>query len=966
MEKYNPKYIESKWQKYWEEEGLYKTSDSSKKPKFYVLDMFPYPSGAGLHVGHPKGYIATDVTARYKILKGHNVLHPMGWDAFGLPAENYAIKNKIHPKIAVSKNIAVFKKQLEKFGFTYDWSREINTTDPEYYKWTQWIFLKMFEKGLAYESEEPVNWCPKCKTVLANEDLEGGKCERCGSKIIQKKLRQWVLKMTNYADRLLYDLDDKDLDWEDMILDQQRNWIGRSEGAEIEFKIAPSPGAPRHPLPRAGEGEYIKVYTTRVDTIFGCTYCVVAPENPIIEKLKNKIANYKEVEKYIIQAQNKTELERTQLQKEKTGVELRGIKIINPFNNEELPLFVGDYVLGFYGTGAVMAVPAHDERDFEFAKKYSLPIKKVIEPCFITTSGPDKVRSEPFVERDAITAIVKHWEKDDFIVLKWKQVDWKTFITGGPENGQTMEEGARTEINEETGYKNLKLIKELPRYHSQFYHVPKKINRFVHMRVFYFELKNGDRQDISEIDKKRHEVIWVSKENVEKFLTAEGHKFIWRILQGEDAAFIENGILANSEKYSGLTSKKARQEMTKWLEKNKLGEKKVNYKMRDWVFSRQRYWGEPIPIIHCKKCGAVAVPEKDLPVKLPEVKNYEPTDTGESPLANVKNWVNTKCPKCGGPAKRETNTMPQWAGSCWYYLRYIDSKNKKTLVDKKAEKFWMPVDLYVGGAEHATRHLLYSRFWHKFLYDIKAVSTKEPFKKLVHVGLINAEDGRKMSKRWGNVINPDEIIKKFGADAMRIYEMFMGPFSQNIAWDTKGVVGVYRFLEKVWKIANLVRMKSELDTNKKIESLIHKTIKKVSEDIENFRFNTAISQLMIMANVLEKEKEISLTHYNLYLILLSPFAPHIAEELWNKLGHKESIFKESWPKYDPKLIKDEEIELVLQVNGKIRDKIKVSAYISEEEAKKLAQENEKVKKYTAGEEIKKVIYVKGRLINIVM
>ncbi len=816
MEKYDPKKIEPKWQEFWLKEGIYK--DYGKSKKFYALDMFPYISGSGIHVGHPKGYIATDVVSRFKILQGYSVLHPMGWDAFGLPAENYAIKNKINPNIFVKENIIRFKKQLEMFGFTYDWDRELSTTDPDYYKWTQWIFLKLFEKRLAYESNEPVNWCSSCKTVLANEDLEGGKCERCGTQVVQKKMRQWVLKMTDYADRLLYDLDTEDLDWEEQILEQQRNWIGRSEGALIEFPI------PNFQFPNKSQNlnsknqNYLEVFTTRLDTIYGCTYCVIAPEHEIIEKLKDKIENYEEVKKYIIAAQNKTELERMEM-KEKSGVELKGIKVTNPFNNKEIPLFVADYVLAHYGTGAVMAVPAHDERDFEFAKKNNLKVKEAI--------------------------------------------------------------------------------------------------------------KSED-----------------SKSSIEK------------------EAFINDGVLVNSEKYSGLTSKKAREKMTKWLEKEKVGKKKVNYKMRDWVFSRQRYWGEPIPIIHCEKCGTVAVPEKELPLKLPEVKNYEPTGTGESPLANIKDWVNTVCPKCGDPAKRETNTMPQWAGSSWYYLRYIDPKNDKALVDKEKEKKWMPVDLYVGGAEHATRHLLYARFWHKFLYDIKVVSTKEPFKRLIHVGLVDGEDGKKMSKRWGNVINPDDVINEFGADSLRLYEMFMGPFSQNIAWSTDGVKGVRRFLEKVWKLHEKIN-KNKLD-NKKTEALIHKTIKKVTEDIENFRFNTAISQMMILVNEMEKEKELQVASYELLIIILSSFAPHIAEELWNKLGRKESIFLQKWPEYDPEIIKDEKITLVIQVNGKVRDSIEADAGISEAEAKELAMQSEKIKTRTAGKEIKKIIFVKGKLINIVL
>ncbi|KKP58971.1 MAG: Leucyl-tRNA synthetase [Candidatus Moranbacteria bacterium GW2011_GWF1_34_10] len=956
MKQYNHKKIEKKWQKYWEENGTYK--DYGRDKKFYCLDMFPYPSGAGLHVGHPKGYIATDTFSRFKMLQGYSVIHPMGWDAFGLPAENYAIKNKSNPNVFTAKSVANYKKQLEMFGFTYDWDREINTTDPNFYKWTQWIFLKLFEKGLAYESNEPINWCPSCKTGLSNEDLEDGKCERCGSEVEQKPMRQWVLKMTDYADKLLYDLDSEELDWEDMIVEQQRNWIGRSEGAQFEMKIS-------------GTEEKIEVYTTRVDTVFGMTYAVVAPEHKIIEKIKDKIENYSEIEEYISRANKKTALERTELQKEKTGVEIKGVKVINPFNQEELPLFVADYVIGGYGTGAVMAVPAHDERDFEFAKKYNLPIKKVIEPCFDQLVEPGKIKeNEPFIERDTVAAIVRHWEKDEYIVLKWKKVAWHTFITGGPEGEQSPEEGARMEILEETGYKNLKLLKELPMVHSRFYHVPKKVNRFAHFSVFYFQLENGEHLDISKDEKDNHEVLWIAKDKVEQILTADSHKYIWQTLEKEDEAYIEDGVLNNSSEYNFLTSGEARDKMTAWLEENKIGKRKVNYKMRDWVFSRQRYWGEPIPVVHCEKCGTVGIPEEQLPLELPNVENYEPTGTGESPLAAITDWVNTTCPKCGGPAKRETNTMPQWAGSSWYYLRYIDPKNDKTLIDKELEKEWLPVDLYVGGAEHATRHLLYARFWHKFLFDIGVVSTREPFKKLIHVGLILAEDGRKMSKRWGNVVNPDDIIAEFGADSIRLYEMFMGPFSQTVAWSTVGVKGSKRFAEKVWRIFD---EKELIDCGngcegvaKELPVMLHKTIKKVTQDIESFNFNTAISQMMIFINEFSKHDKLPKAAMEKFLILLAPFAPHMAEEIWSNLGHEKSIFLEKWPEFKEELTKDEEVEMVVQVNGKIRDRIKVSTDIPEEEAKKIALESEKVKLYTDGKELKKVIYVKGKLVSIVI
>jgi len=817
MSTYNHQEIEKKWQKKWAETQIYKTQDTDDKPKYFVLDMFPYPSGAGLHVGHPKGYIATDVIARFKMLNGFNVLHPMGWDAFGLPAENYALKMKTHPRIATEQNVARFKQQLEILGLTYDWDREINTTDPQYYKWTQWIFLQMFKKGLAFESYEPINWCPSCKTGLANEDLENGKCERCCSEIEQKPMRQWVLKITDYAEKMLDGL--KDLDWEDSIIQMQKNWIGRSEGAEIKFQVK----SEKELSSKALELSSLRVFTTRPDTLFGATYMVLAPDHKLVEQLQAEIENYDEVKLYQEQTKNKTDLERTDLNKNKTGVELKGIKAINPANNEEIPIFIADYVLSGYGTGAIMAVPAHDERDFEFAQKYHLNIKEVVKGEAEFSGAGDKI------------------------------------------------------VNPYTG----------------------------------------------------------------------------------------PGILINSDFLDMLTTQESKQKMIEWLEEKGLGKKTINYKLKDWVFSRQRYWGEPIPIIHCEKCGAVPVPEDQLPVELPDVENYEPTGTGESPLANIDEWVNTTCPTCGGSAKRETNTMPQWAGSCWYYLRYIDPKNNENFADAKKEKYWMPVDLYVGGAEHATRHLIYARFWHRFLYDIGVVSTPEPFKKLQHVGLIMAEDGRKMSKRWGNVINPDDVVKEHGADTLRIYEMFMGPFDNAIAWNTKNLVGARRFLEKVIKLESRIK-NQESETNNKIKSLLHKTIKKVTDDIENLRFNTAISAMMILVNEMEKQESVSIDTYKVLIMLLSPFAPHIAEELWQKTGHTESVFKEQWPQYDESLIKDEEIELIIQINGKLRDKITVSADISEEEAKEKALASKKIQKWLEGKEPKKVIFVKGKLVSIVI
>lgn len=772
MKEYDHKKIEKKWQGVWTKKKIYKTLDSSKKPKYYVLDMFPYPSGEGLHVGHPKGYIATDIISRMKRMQGSNVLHPMGFDAFGLPAENYAIKTKTNPSVAVAKNVARFKKQLEIIGLDYDWSREINTTDPKFYKWTEWIFLKLLEKGLAYESYEPINWCPSCKTGLANEDLENGKCERCGSDIEQKPMRQWVLRITDYAERLLKDLDS--LDWPESIKESQRNWIGKSEGSEIDFKIKDSK-------------ENIKIFTTRADTILGVTYVVLAPEHKLIQKLSNNISNIKEVENYIKEVKNKTNIERTAEGKEKTGIELKGIKAINPANGEDVPVWIADYVLVDYGTGAVMAVPQHDIRDRDFSTKYHLPVV-----------------DRPFVE-----------------------------------------------------------IKE----------ITKKV----------------------------------------------GGKIV------------------------------------------------TKYKLRDWVFSRQRYWGEPIPVLH-DNGKIIPVKEKDLPVVLPKVKSYEPAGTGESPLADITNWVNVKVGKGKNTKilKRETNTMPQWAGSSWYYLRYMDPNNNKTLVDKKKEKYWNQIDFYVGGAEHATRHLIYARFWHKFLYDIGAVSTKEPFKKLQSVGLIIGEDGRKMSKRFGNVVNPDDIVKIYGADTLRVYEMFMGPFDQTVVWNTKSIIGSRRFLEKVWRIGDRIcHQTSKIVDNQSFISLIHKTIKKITEDIESMNFNTAISSMMILVNEMEKS-EINKSEFKMFLHILAPFAPHITEEIWKNLGEKKSIHISAWPKYDKKKIIEEMTKIAIQVNGKVRGEIMVSKDMTEEDVKSMALKDVNVSQWVSGKEIKKVIYVPGRIMNIVV
>ena len=1003
MKKYDHLRIERKWQKYWRDKNIYRTGDKGKK-KFYVLDMFPYPSGSGLHVGHVEGYVASDIISRYKRMSGFNVLHPMGWDAFGLPAENYAIKNKIHPAIAVKKNIQNFKKQLDILGFDYDWSREINTTDEKYYKWTQWMFLQMLKKGLAYESHQPLILCPSCKTGLAQEDLEGDRCERCQSPVERKRLRQWVLKITDYADRLLADLDA--LDWPEKIKLIQKNWIGRSEGAEIEFGIT------NYEL-------RIKVFTTRADTLFGVTYLVLAPEHPVVALLlanhESRITNHEEIKRYIEEAGRKTDLNRQAEQKEKTGVELKGVKAINPANGKEIPVWISDYVLVGYGTGAVMAVPAHDQRDFEFAKKYKLPIHNVIQSINNAHSGRDSISKviilhgrQQFEKKDRPPMNIRHWlgwlrneleemniktinpliERDwEATYADWKnefdkiQIDKNTILVGTSAGGAFLVRWLG-----ETKQIVKKLILVAPSYRSsdnkdankkEFYNftIDKEIKERVKNVIIY--ISNDTKEHIEDAN------LYAQELSAELIKMADrGHftetsnlinkqfpELLKAILDNEDV-FIDDGALIDSDQFTGMESERARREIVDWLAGKNQAKKTVNYRLQDWVFSRQRYWGEPIPIIRCERCGNVPVPEKDLPVKLPKVKSYEPTGTGESPLAVINKWVNVKCPQCKGKAKRETNTMPQWAGSCWYYLAYImrGISNFQFPISKyqKAFKKWLPVDLYIGGVEHAARHLIYARFWHKVLYDLKLVSGKEPFKKLVSQGLILGPDSRKMSKSLGNVVSPDDVVKEYGADVLRMYEMFIGPLEDEKPWDTKSIVGVKRFLDRVRTLTRRITNHESRTTNKNLERLLHKTIKKVTEDIESFKFNTAISSLMVLLNELEKEsQQFNNSTIQQFLLLLVPFAPHLSEELWRELGEKKSIHLEKWPKYDQRLVVEDEFDLVIQVNGKTRDIVKARKGISEEEARKLALESEKVKKFTEGKEPRKVIFVKDKLINLI-
>ncbi len=795
---YNPKVIEKKWQQRWMDNKAFAATEDYSKPKFYALVEFPYPSGQGLHVGHPRPYTALDIVSRKRRMQGYNVLYPMGWDAFGLPTENYAIKNKIHPKIVTKNNVARFKKQLQSLGYSFDWDREINTTDPDYYKWTQWIFLKLFKAGLAYKTEMPINWCTSCKCGLANEEVVNGVCERCGSEVVRKVKSQWMLKITAYADRLIDDLDT--VDYIDRVKVSQKNWIGRSNGAEVEFKIK-------------DKEEKLKVYTTRPDTLFGVTYMVVSPEHPYLDKYKDEIKNWDKIVEYRQMAAKKSDFERTEIAKDKTGVVIDGLTAINPVNGKEIPIWVSDYVLMSYGTGAIMAVPAHDERDWEFAKKFDLPIIEVIE-------------------------------------------------------GGNVDEAAFTDV--------------------------------------------------------------------------------------------ATGTLVNSGFLTGKSVAEAKEAIIKWLADNGVGQAKRNFKLRDWVFSRQRYWGEPIPIVHCPKCGYVPLDESELPLELPEVENYEPTDNGESPLAKMRDWVETTCPCCHGPAERETDTMPQWAGSSWYFLRYTDPNNDKALASPEALKYWLPVDWYNGGMEHTTLHLLYSRFWHKFLYDEGVVPCPEPYQKRTSHGMILGENGEKMSKSRGNVVNPDDIVNGYGADTLRTYEMFIGAFDLAASWSEDGVKGCRRFLERVWKLQDIVS--DSEGYSKDLEIKIHQTIKKVSNDFETLKYNTGIAAMMSLVNDFYKAGSITRDDFKVLLILLNPVAPHITEELWEIMNYGGMLYQTAWPEYDEAKTVESTVEIGVQVNGKVRGSVKLPKDVSKEEALKAAKEAVADK---LTDNIIKEIYVPGKIINIV-
>lgn len=799
--KYDFSQIEKKWQEIWDENNTFAATNDYTKPKYYALVEFPYPSGQGLHVGHPRSYTALDIVSRKRRLEGYNVLYPMGWDAFGLPTENYAIKNKIHPEIVTRDNIANFKKQLKSLGLSFDWNREIDTTDPAYFKWTQWIFLQLFKHGLAYKKEMAVNWCTSCKVVLANEEVVNGVCERCAGEVVRKVKSQWMLKITDYAQKLLDDLDD--VDFIERVKTSQKNWIGRSEGAEVVFDTT--------------LGDKFTVYTTRPDTLFGATYMVISPEHPNIEKWSDKISNIDDVRKYQEQSAKKSDFERTEVAKDKTGVKLEGVMGINPVNKKEIPIFISDYVLMSYGTGAIMAVPAHDTRDYEFAKKFDIPMVEVVA-------------------------------------------------------GGNIEEEAFTDC--------------------------------------------------------------------------------------------DTGVMVNSDFLNGLSVEDAKVKIKEWLADNKVGQPKVNFKLRDWVFSRQRYWGEPIPLVHCEKCGCVAIPESELPLRLPDVESYEPTEDGESPLANMDSFVNTTCPQCGGPAKRETDTMPQWAGSSWYFMRYCDADNVNALAAKEALDYWLPVDWYNGGMEHTTLHLLYSRFWHKFLYDIGVVSCKEPYKKRTSHGMILGENGEKMSKSRGNVVNPDDIVRDYGADTMRLYEMFIGDFEKSAPWSSDSIKGCKRFLERVWGLLDIIS--DETGYSKELEVSFNKTIKKVSQDIENLKFNTAIAAMMALINEIYSKGSVTKDEFKAVITMLNPFAPHMTEELYQLAGFDGMLNQQSWVTYDESKCKEDTVEIVVQVNGKIKAKLMVSVDMSKDDLLAIAKANEKVSEAIADKQIVKEICVPSKLVNIVV
>ncbi len=940
----NTRKIEKKWQKYWKDHHTFEAKIDLKKDKYYYLVEFPYPSGAGLHVGHVRSYTALDAMARKKRLMGYNVLFPIGWDAFGAPAEQYAIKNHIHPSMAVKENIKTFKAQIEDLGISFDWSREFSTTDPEYYKWTQWQFLQFFKKGMAYKAKKNINWCPKCKTGLSNEDSSGGVCERCGTQVEQREKEQWMLRMSDYAEDLIDGL--KDTDFQERTKTAQINWIGKSTGAEVDFKLKQV-------------DEKLTIYTTRPDTLFGVTFMVIAPEHPYVDLYSGLISNMNEVIDYREQANKKTEFERTQLVKDKTGVKLEGLTAINPVNGKEIPIYISDYVMMSYGTGAIMAVPAHDQRDYDFAKKFGIDIIPVIEKM---TGVPHENEKH----KESIVAVVHNKKTNQYLTINWHDKGGRIFVGGTIQKGETPLECAMREIEEETGYTDLKLISTTFPINHHYYAYNKDQYFEIDATGLYFELESEKQVETNfdEDEKDCFTVEWVDQKQVEKEITEELHRAIYDAIFNE-SAFTVDGKMIHSDFLDGITEKKvAIQKMLDYLEEKKIGHKKTNYKLQDWIFTRQRFWGEPIPLIYCDSCGWVPVPEEELPVLLPNVAEYEPTDDGESPLARIEEFVNTTCPHCGKPAKRETDTMPNWAGSSWYWLRFMDPNNDQEFVSQEALKYWGKVDWYNGGMEHATRHLLYARFWNQFLYNEGLVPNKEPFKVRASHGMILGEGGVKMSKSLGNVINPDDIVTTYGADALRTYEMFIGDYEKEATWSEQGLIGCKRFLDKVIRISEKVVEKEEY--SREIEKDIHRTVKKVTEDMDALKFNTAISALMILLNKMEKMDSVTSKDYRTYLTLLNPIAPHLTEELneIHKLG--VPICESSWPSYEESMLEDSEKEIAVQVNGKVRATITVSMDDDEDEIKRKALESSNVIKHTEGKEIVKIIIIKGKIVNIVV
>ncbi|MBV9159061.1 MAG: alpha/beta fold hydrolase [Candidatus Kaiserbacteria bacterium] len=1124
--KYDHRKIEKKWREKWDASHAYATNIDAARPKYYVLDMFPYPSGAGLHVGHPKGYIASDIIARKKRMEGFRVLHPMGWDAFGLPAENYAIKTGTPPQKTTDESIATFKTQISNLSLSYDWDREIGSHRSDYYKWTQWLFTKFFDRGLVYKKKALVNWDPIDQTVLANEQvLPDGTAERSGAVVEKKELEQWFYKITDYADELVDKLET--IDWPESTKINQRNWIGRSEGAEIDFGLdmpkkykfvilhgfegkpemprwqwvkakleelghevilpeLPNTNDPsekeqvavalaattynantvlvghslgaavalkvaeklRTPIARlvtiggfidtafkdkprkfekrftwefngkairdnvrsftvlqdprdyavsdeqaarlaelldvpvtlgnsnephfTGETEpdvllwlrpTIRVFTTRADTLFGATYLVLAPEHPWVTRAlehKTVLKNNDEVAAYVQKAKQKSDIERLATDKEKTGVRLEGVSAVNPATGEKIPLYVADYVLAHYGTGAVMGVPAHDDRDYEFAKKYELPIHEVVEPLFKRTSGVDGLKPNlPIERREAVDAIIRNPKDGRYLVLQWKNLPWVTFVTGGVEN-ESAESAIEREIIEETGYKNIRLVRPLGgALNAQFYHVNKKSNRWAHVRGFYFELTDDVQEPLSEDEAAIHEVLWLTKEEVEKQLTVPDMQALWRRYLGREEAYTGEGILVASGEFDGMTTEEARAAITQ-----RFGRRKKTYRLRDWLISRQRYWGAPIPIVYDPEGKPHAIPEEHLPWLLPTDVEYLPK--GTSPLGSSKELVERTERIFGKGWRPEIDTMDTFACSSWYFLRFADPHNEKEFASKQAIEEWLPVDLYIGGAEHTVLHLMYARFFVKALRDMSYLKFDEPFLKLRHQGLIVAEDGRKMSKRYGNVINPDDIVETYGADTLRVYEMFMGPFQDSIAWNTQSMIGARRFLERVWRAAELVKEANEIDDEKykTVDAVLHRSIKKIGEDIDAFKFNTAVSQLMILLNTIEKEKQVGRAQWEAYLQLLAPFAPHISEELWHLLGQGDSIHSTDWPTYDEKLLVSETVVYAIQIDGKLRGQVEVASDTDKAAVESAAKDA--VAERLAGEEIARTVVVPGKLVNFVL